>query len=140
MSVLYGTHVGSLACPREVSLQGGCPSVQQRQYVGVIGPGISEALLEVFESEGFERGPLRLANYAHFVELDVGDLPREDTLDDVGSIKAVHAVGAHHSLLSGQNPARLLVYQLSLTETDIKLGHEVTVAQQFVLDNGNQLR
>ena len=39
----------------------------------------------------------------------MSDLPREDTLDDVGAIEAIHAISAHHTCLNLGDAASLAV-------------------------------
>ena len=69
----------------------------------------------------------------------MGNLTREDALDDVGAIEAVHAVCAHDTYLSALDATCLTINQLSLTEANVELGHEVSITHQFLLDNSDEL-
>lgn len=73
------------------------------------------------------------------MKLHVSNLPREDTLDDISAIKTVHAVGAHNSFLSRNDSTCLAVDQLSLSEANVKICHEVTVIKDALFDDVNQL-
>jgi len=74
------------------------------------------------------------------MELDVSDLSWEDTLDNVSSIKTIHAVCAHYTWLSASNTTRLRINELPLTETCLHLRHKVTISQHFFFNNVDQLR
>ena len=69
----------------------------------------------------------------------MGNIAREDALYHVSTIQTIHAVGSHYSFLGIQNPAGLRVNEISLPEADIKLCHEVSIADHLLFDLSNQL-
>ena len=105
LAVIHRSHGRTLACSCEISLKSWGASVEERQDISIVGPCISECLLEFFIREDFERLAARLTLEAKFVELDVSNLPCEDRLYNVGTIKAVHAIGSHDTALSAKNAA-----------------------------------
>ena len=70
--------------------------------------------------------------------LDVGDIARENTLNYVSAIEAIHTVSSHNPSLCAQNPASLWVDEVSLSESNVQLGHEVPVCNHFVLHLSNK--
>jgi hypothetical protein len=62
----------------------------------------------------------------------MGDATGKDTLDDVCSVEAVHAVGAHDTLLLVQDFASLRSYRL--VETLLQLGSEAPELEQRLVD------
>ena len=140
LSIVKSTLVGTLARTSEISLKSRCASVQDAKSISIISPCISEGLLQLFRLELLEWLALRLAAGTELVELLVSDLPREDTLDDVSSVEAVHAVCPHDTSLSAQDPASCRINVLSLVKGHIHLSHEVTILLQLVINRGNQLR
>lgn len=89
---------GSLSRSCEISLESGGSSVKDGDLVGVVSPAFSESLLKL-GSKLFKGITFGLFLQAELKKLFVGNYSRDYGLDDVGSVKAVHAVRPHDARL-----------------------------------------
>lgn len=88
----------SLSRSCEISLESGGSSVKDRDLVGVVSPAFSESLFKL-GPKFFKGITFGLFLQAELKKLFVGNYSRDDGLDDVGSVKAVHAVRPHDARL-----------------------------------------
>ena len=95
-------------------------------------------MLHIPVSEALESSSNRLLTELHGGHLQVRDLTREDALNDVCSVKTVHAVRAHHTDLSARNGACLRIDQLSLTKSNLHISHKMSITYHLLLDNVNE--
>ena len=133
LAVVDSALPGAFARASEVSLESGRARVQYTDAVRVVRPRLPERLLER-RVELLERVSLRLACDVHLPKLLVRDVAREHTLDHVGSVQAVHAVGPHVAHLPVCHLGRSLVHFLTAVHTELHVGHEVVEGVEFVLD------
>lgn len=68
----------------------------------------------------------------------MGYQSRKDTLDNICTIEAIHAVGAHHTGLGASDLAGLGIDELSLAKAGLQVCHEVTIAEHLFLRDGDQ--
>ena len=139
-AVVHGALVGSATSSSKVCFQSGGASVQVAHDVGVVGPTFSK---HVFKQvwELFECAPLCpsvywLRNQVKLLKLLVCNVSTEDTLHNIGSIKAVHAVSSECSflLLLYLNVIRI-IYLISQIESEVNFCHEIVVSVQLFLDD-----
>lgn len=128
LAVHDGTHSGSLTCASEVSLEGWSACVQTRKNISVVRPCIPEILLQRLVSEFFEGRACWLPCQPHLRHLNVSNLPREDSLNDIGAIEAIHTISSHHTYLPAFNTARLSIDEFSLPKANFHLSDEMPIA------------
>ena len=96
--VLEGADLGALASSGVVRFQGAGARVGARHGVGVVGPEALEEQVELrVKALPRRRGVFR--QVARTLQLVLQDPPAQHGLHHVGSVQAVHTVGAHHLLL-----------------------------------------
>ena len=126
-AIIKSTLPCPLHCPCKVCFQGRCAGVKHRHHVRVVCPDISKVLLHRLVSEWFKWQPSRLRAEVHGVELNVRNSPAENALNNICSVKAIHAIGSHHSLLLFENTA--IVDVIGLCQAMCQLRPERTEKQ-----------
>jgi hypothetical protein len=138
-TILKSTIHCSLSSSSEVSFQGRGASIKNTNLVGIFSPSFSESIFKETR-ESFEGFTFRSSNDSHLEELFMSNLSTENRLNNVSSIKTIHATSSYDSLLSIRDSAGVRVNLISLVEAIVKFSEEVIKDYKLVLDEINQLR
>lgn len=137
-SIIQGTLPGSLACPCKICFQCWCSCVQYTNSVSIIGPCLSESLFKE-TLKLFKRVSFGLASNVHFPKLFVRNVPAEDTLYNIGSVQAIHAVSAHITYLTIYHLTGTIVDFLSSVHTELQICHKVVERVKLIFYLINKL-
>ena len=132
LAIVKSTHVAALTCSSEICLKSWRACVEHRHSVSIVRPHIPEGLFKLLELEDFEGLTARLLTNTHLRKLYVSNLARENRLDDVCSIEAIHAVGAHDADLGLHDFAGRIVNELALSKTNLHFCHKVAIAKHLL--------
>ena len=131
LPIVKGTHVAALTCSSEVCLKSWRSCVEHRHGVSIVRPHISEGLLKHLVLKDFEGLAAWLLTNTHLRKLYVGNLARENRLDDVCSIEAIHAVCAHDADLGLLDFAGGIVNEFALSKANLHFCHKVAIAKHL---------
>jgi len=99
LAIINSSLPRSFSSSSEISFQCRCPCVQNTNAISVISPSLTECLLKR-SIKLLKWITSRLSSDVHLPYLLVSDVPTDDRLNDVSSVKAVHAIGTNVSLLA----------------------------------------
>ena len=106
-TVVHRALVRPLPCASEVCFQSWSSGVQVTHYICVVCPAFSEHVFKsgwkLFEWGSFSHRVHRFRKQSECLELFMSDVSTKYSLDNVGSIKTIHAIGPECSSLLSKN-------------------------------------